>query len=209
MQGFQRVESKFAPIPDGTYTMYAVEATFVISSQKGTPGVNFKFKLDDMTEEGQPQPNAGKTFFLTKYLTDKTVGDFCQLLDSMGFQTDAKGLYLMPDGSLMPDFLKMADKETISFLVGIPFVGKLTCKVDVEYDKSDGTKGTKDEYNIRPNWVVPADGGRKVIQLSNHPNKAAAFALAGGAPLTAPSTAFGAPPVPPAGAVAFQTGRGF
>lgn len=174
---FQRVESTFAPVPDGTYTLYPVEATFVISSKKGTPGVNFKFKVNDLDEAAQPQKNAGRTFFDTSYLTEKTVGNFCQLLDMMGFRTNEKGLYLLPSGELMPDFLKMEDKQNIGFLVGQPFVAKLSSKEE-EYEDAQGKKKPKTSYSLFPNWIIPPDGGRKVMQLSAHQNKAAAFGMA-------------------------------
>lgn len=179
----KRVVGIFEPLPDAKRTMFATEATFVISKQKQTPGVNVKLKVNEVGENGAPQEKAGRTIFNTFWLTEKTLGMFCQWLDALGFKTDDEGNYLMPDGSIMPDLLtdvnlatgeKYKDKDTLPWLVGIPFV--VTTKHSVnEYEKDDGTKGTNDQYRLTYDYT--GSGADRKVVTSVHPRKAEAFAV--------------------------------
>lgn len=190
----KRQESVFTPLPDGVKSLYVAEAKFTISKNKKTPGVNLRFKVNDMDENGQPQALAGRSFFTTYYLSEKAMGMYCAFLDALGFKTNESGDYLLPSGETMEDPTEeFQHDEVIPYLVGLTLVAE-TKHVSETFEKDDGSEGTSDKYNLKFLYdkVDQPDGTKKrVARTSVHPSKTGLYAT--GAP-GASSVGSDAPP---------------
>jgi hypothetical protein len=189
----KRVEQSFAPLSNAVRTLFLSEAKFVISKNKQTPGVNCRIKVNDLSETGAPELNAGRSFFVTFWLVDAdedagkggTMGMYCAFLDALGVKTDDQGNYLLEDGSVMKDPREVFnDGDIIPYLVGVPFVAKTTCKPNT-YKKDDGTEVTNDQYNLSYTFK-----DRKTV-LSVHPRKTDLYAPAQELPTTEMGTTSG------------------
>lgn len=177
----KRTENKFTPLPDGTYTMYATEAT-IRHAKTGKIGVNLKLKVNEMDEAGNPQKNAGKSIFNTYYVhpdAESLCGMYCSFLDALGFKLDAEGDYVLEDGSKMPDVMAqkkgenglewvMAQGDVLPWLVGAPFICKTVHSIN-KYDKPDGTKSENDQYRLGFFY------DNKLVRQSAHPRKTDVF----------------------------------